>query len=88
MFVCATSVKDFATVGGEAPASVMLGTEAAEDWFDSCTSAEEYARLKRGFADMCLRRFFKEYPAAKGHVAHVHVGTPTTAERFVGCAAR
>ena len=68
----------------------MLLIEGLPEWFDAFVGeswgrrSDAYKSLKRRFEDIFLERLYRYYPKTRGHVTHIELSTPLTAEHFIG----
>jgi len=74
--------------------NVLLLVEGMHEWFAHLADAQsaasthgrrspDYAALKARFEGIFLERLYKYYPLTRGHVTHVELSTPLTAEHFL-----
>ena len=74
-------------------ANVLLLIEGLKPWFEEWGGSthgrrpSEYEDAKGKFEQMFLDRLFKYYPTTRGHVTHVELSTPLTAEHFLNAPA-
>jgi len=72
--------------------NLLLLAEAQWDWFKDFDSTRpspsserepEYLRIKELWKGVFLERVYKYFPKTRGHVEHIEIGTPLSAEKFL-----
>jgi len=72
--------------------NLLLLAEAQWEWFKDFDSTRPspsserepgYLRIKQLWKDVFLERVYKYFPKTRGHVSHIEIGTPFSAEKFL-----